>query len=229
MTQSQGGAAEARLSVDLFNGLQSSEISGILSTATVQSYDSSQVIFRAGEPASHLYVIRSGRVKYYRETRQGKEVLLRWLGPGEVFGLGTFLTHPMANIGTAEAVRHSEAHVWDHAAVQRIASQYPRLRENAFRAVLSYIAEYSDRHLRLVADSAAHRLARTVSDLGMRSGKPVSDGVELDIKNEYLSSLADVGLYTASRLLKEWERRGALRKGRGKILIRQPEMLLLND
>src|SRR5579885_2644508 len=187
MTQAQGGAAEARLSVDLFNGLQSSDISGILSTATLQSYDSSQVIFRAGEPASHLYVIRSGRVKYYRETRQGKEVLLRWLGTGEVFGLGTFL------------------------------------------AVLSYIAEYSDRHLRLVADSAAHRLARTVSDLGMRSGKPVSDGVELDIKNEYLSSLADVGLYTASRLLKEWERRGALRKGRGKILIRQPEMLLLND
>lgn len=229
MTQSQGGAAEARLQIDLFNGLQSSDVSSILSSAAVQTFDPNQIIFRAGEPAAHLYVIRSGRVKYYRETRQGKEVLLRWLGPGEVFGLGTFLTHPMANIGTAEAVRHSEIYVWDHATVQRVAGQFPRLRDNAFRAVLSYISEYSDRHLRLVSDSAAHRLARTVSDLGMRSGRPVSDGVELDIKNEYLSSLADVGLYTASRLLKEWERRGALRKGRGKILIRQPEMLLLND
>jgi CRP-like cAMP-binding protein len=50
--------------------------------------------------------------------------------------------------------------------------------------------------------------------------------VELDITNEQLSSLADVGVFTASRLLSEWERRGAIVKQRGKIRIHEPEKLL---
>ena len=51
-------------------------------------------------------------------------------------------------------------------------------------------------------------------------------GIEIDIKNEDLASLADISFFTASRLLKEWERKGVVEKSRGKVLIRRPEKLL---
>jgi hypothetical protein len=35
-----------------------------------------------------------------------------------------------------------------------------------------------------------------------------------------------VSIFTASRLLKDWERKGAVEKSRGKVLIRRPEKLL---
>jgi hypothetical protein len=46
------------------------------------------------------------------------------------------------------------------------------------------------------------------------------------VKNEGLASLADINIFTASRLLKNWERKGALQKYRGRVLIRCPEKLL---
>jgi CRP-like cAMP-binding protein len=54
----------------------------------------------------------------------------------------------------------------------------------------------------------------------------VPSGVEVDVKNVELASLADVSSFTASRLLQEWERKGAVEKSRGKVLIRSPEKLL---
>jgi len=50
--------------------------------------------------------------------------------------------------------------------------------------------------------------------------------VEIDIKNEDLASLADISFFTASRFLQEWERKGAVEKSRGKVLIRCPEKLI---
>jgi CRP-like cAMP-binding protein len=50
--------------------------------------------------------------------------------------------------------------------------------------------------------------------------------VEVDIKNEDLASLADVSFFTATRILKSWDRNGVVDKSRGKVIIRSPEKLL---
>jgi CRP-like cAMP-binding protein len=54
----------------------------------------------------------------------------------------------------------------------------------------------------------------------------VPAGVEVEITNQDLASLADVSFFTASRVLKRWERDRTLEKSRGKVLIRCPEKLL---
>jgi CRP/FNR family transcriptional regulator, nitrogen oxide reductase regulator len=53
-------------------------------------------------------------------------------------------------------------------------------------------------------------------------------GVELSIMNEDLAGLANVSAFTASRLLKEWERQGIVQKSRGKVCILSPESLLID-
>jgi CRP-like cAMP-binding protein len=51
-------------------------------------------------------------------------------------------------------------------------------------------------------------------------------GIEVDIKNEDLASLADVNCFTVSRILGAWERQNVVSKSRGKVLIRCPEKML---
>jgi CRP/FNR family transcriptional regulator, nitrogen oxide reductase regulator len=58
------------------------------------------------------------------------------------------------------------------------------------------------------------------------SGRTHPTGVDIDITNEQLGGLADVGMFTVSRLLSKWERQGMIAKTRGKIRIRAPEKLL---
>jgi CRP-like cAMP-binding protein len=91
---------------------------------------------------------------------------------------------------------------------------------------LRYVALFAERHIALVTKPAQERLAFALTSLGSRAGHMVSSGVEINIKNEDLASLADVSFFTASRFLQEWERKGAVEKSRGKVLIRSPEKLL---
>jgi hypothetical protein len=68
-------------------------------------------------------------------------------------------------------------------------------------------------------------LAVTLLDLGHRTGRVLPTGVEIEATNEQLGSLADISCFTASRLLKEWERGGAISKVREKVVIHTPEAL----
>jgi len=70
------------------------------------------------------------------------------------------------------------------------------------------------------------RLAHALVHLGHRAGRVQPTGVEVDITNEQLGGLADVGLFTASRVLSKWERKGAVIKRRGGVFIQSPERLL---
>jgi CRP-like cAMP-binding protein len=116
--------------------------------------------------------------------------------------------------------------MWEHLVVRQLAKAYPRLAENALRTVLRYVALFAERHIALVSKPAQERLAFALTSLGSQTGHMVPSGVEIDVKNVELASLADVSSFTASRLLQEWERKGAVEKSRGKVLIRSPEKLL---
>ena len=208
------------------HGLGKTEVEAILSRATVRKFRAKQVICTGGEPAKHLYLLQKGGVKLYRVTHGGREVILGWLMPGEVFGLGSLLADPISCIGTAESLEDCETLVWDHASVLRLASRYPQLTANALRIALQYVSVFADRHVSLASSTAEDRLARTLTRLGARSGKATPAGVEVSVNNEHLASLADVGYFTVSRLLHKWVRQGAVKKSPGKILIRCPEKLL---
>jgi CRP-like cAMP-binding protein len=49
--------------------------------------------------------------------------------------------------------------------------------------------------------------------------------LEFDITNEELANAANITLYTASRILSEWQRTGAISKRRGRIVVRSTERL----
>ncbi len=210
------------------SGLKAEQKRLVLQSAEVWKLPRNSAIIHAGDLATKLFLLNTGRVKYYRITKKGDEVLLWWITPGEIFGIGSLLATPVRYIGTAESVEGCELFVWSHKKIRQLAAAYPRLAENALHIVLHYISEYSDRLIGLISETAEQRLARTIIRLGRRMGHVQSDGVELAITNESLGGLADVSPFTASRQLKQWEREGILQKDRGKILIVSPERLLVD-
>ncbi len=50
-----------------------------------RKYKAGEVILLEGEPCEGLYFVVSGRVKVFKVSREGKEQLLRILGPGRTF------------------------------------------------------------------------------------------------------------------------------------------------
>ena len=216
----------APASSPVFSGLRRDEIVRILAAASQRTFKGSEIIIRPDEPAARFFLVATGYVHYFVTTSQGEEILLKRMVPGDIFGLAAFLSRPMGYLGTARPARHSKVLEWQRPTVLQFAEAYPRLLENAFRVSLQYIAGCAKRHARRVSNTAAERLAIAIADVARRSGRVQSSGVEVEIKNEELASLADTTLFTASRVLKRWERQGTVEKSRGKVLLRRPESLL---
>lgn len=213
-------------SIQFFKGLGKSEVNRIVAAAVRRKFQGAEVIKRANEPSTTLFLLKHGSINYHIVTHNGHQILLRRLIPGDVFGVGSLLSEPTGYIGTAQAISTVEILAWDHRSIRRLVTIYPRLAENALRTALRHIASYAKRHVRLVSNTAQERLACALTSVGCRSGHASPTGIEVDIKNEDLASLADVNFFTASRLLKAWEREGLVEKSRGRVVIRRPEHLI---
>ncbi|HXJ96423.1 MAG TPA: Crp/Fnr family transcriptional regulator [Terriglobia bacterium] len=213
-------------SIPLFAGLRRDEVAAVVAAASKRIFKGSDIIMSAEEPATRLFLVTGGHVDYFVLTSHGNEILLRRMVPHDVFGVAAFLSNPIGYLGTAKPAPKGEVLEWQRPVVLRLANAYPRFPENALRISLQYIALIAKRHAQLVSSTAAERLASAVTGLACRAGHALPSGVEVDIKNEELASLSDTSSFTASRILKRWEREGTVEKTRGKVLLRRPENLL---
>jgi CRP/FNR family transcriptional regulator, nitrogen oxide reductase regulator len=210
-------------------GLAQAEINTIVSAAKQRRYLANSVIVNQGHPADYLFLLTSGRARYFYVTPDGRKTILFWLPPGEIFGGAALLFRPSDYLLSTEAVKPGSLLVWNRATIRALVARYPRLADNALWTMFDYLVAYRAIHVSMTCDSARQRLARVLADLATGIGQKVPGGVELDVRNEELANEANVTPFTASRMLGEWQRQGVLRKSRGKVLLRSPERLFLHE
>jgi CRP-like cAMP-binding protein len=220
-------ALRSGLKSRFLEGLAPRDLETIQAAAKERRYLASSVITNQGNPAEHLFLLTSGRARYFYIAKDGQKTLLLWLTPGEILGGAAFLSRPSEYLISTEAVKDSSFLVWDGATIRSLTAKYPRLLENALFMTSDYLAWYLADHVALVCDTARERLAQVLIHLAGVIGQRVPGGVEFDVTNEELASAANITPFTASRLLSEWQTNRAISKRRGKVLLQSPERLLL--
>jgi CRP-like cAMP-binding protein len=170
-------------------------------------------------------MLAKGGARYFFTTSQGQDVNLFWLAPGDIFGGASLLPQSSEFIVSTEATKESTILVWQRAAIRALTSQFPRLLENGLSTACDYLVWYLATHLSLVFDSARERLAHVLYSLSHGIGQRCTEGIRLEITNEQLANTANLTPFTVSRLLSEWQRKGAILKSHGAILLCRPEQL----
>jgi CRP-like cAMP-binding protein len=140
----------------------------------------------------------------------------------------SLLTNPSLYLVSTEMLKDSLLLVWDRTTIRDLVALYPRLAVNALSTASEYLALCVATHVALTCHNARERLAEVLVNLTRGIGQDAPDGVELDVTNEELANEANITPFTTSRILSEWQRKGALVKRRGKVLLRSPERLFLN-
>lgn len=69
-----------------FGGLPDKALESLARRGHVRAFPKGTVIYRCGEPGGSLMVIVSGRIKIANTSPDGKEVVLNFLGPGDING-----------------------------------------------------------------------------------------------------------------------------------------------
>ena len=72
---------------DASKGLSNEELAKVAAQAEIVRLDEGQLIHRMGEVVDALYLVVQGRLKLTMPTPSGEQKLLRFLGPGDQFGL----------------------------------------------------------------------------------------------------------------------------------------------
>jgi len=159
--------------------------------------------------------------------RPGKKLILIWITPGHTFGAAALVPRPTSYFLSTETVHDSVALVSDEPTIRGFARRFPQLLENAIVIAADYLSWYVAAHAALCSQTARQRLASVLLGYTFSMGQRVSGGIEFDITNEELANAANITPYTTSRILSEWQRTGAIRKQRGKIVVRSTERLFL--
>jgi CRP-like cAMP-binding protein len=214
---------------NFFDGLAVQDRKQVLAGAKPRRFAANSVITNQGHPADSLFLLTKGRARYFFDEQGGRHILLHWLAVGELIGGMALLAKPASYLLGSEAVRECNLLVWDRATIRGLVAQYPVLLQNALATASDYLAWYLAAHVALTCHSAEQRLAGVLGSLTEVIGQNVPGGVELDVTNEELANAANVTAFTASRLLSAWQRRGVVKKSRGKILLRQPTRLFPHE
>jgi len=226
MTRSEAAVILTKLKPKFLEGLSPAEINSIVAVAGRKRFAANSLMTSEGDPAECMYMMLDGGARYYTVSPEGKKIVVRWVRAGELVGGASFLSEPLEYALSTEAVKHCSALVWDRATIRSLAAAFPRLMENAMLLAYDYLVHFRILHVAMSSQSAPQRLAWVLGYLAKEMGQRVPRGVELDVRNEELAHEANVTIFTVSRLMGEWQRKGLLQKSRGKVVLRLPEELI---
>jgi CRP/FNR family transcriptional regulator, nitrogen oxide reductase regulator len=210
----------------LFAGLGAAELDAVLSEARSARYAKNAAVFRQGEDAHSFFVLLHGHVRASKTTPAGHQIVVRYVAPGETFGVATAIglaQYP----ATATAVDDSVVLAWPSAAWPRLVARHPALAANTLQTVGSRLQETHARVIEMSTQQVERRVAHALLRLARQAGRKVEQGVEIDfpISRQDIAEMTGTTLHTVSRTLSAWEQQGLVEGGRQRIVLRDPHRL----
>lgn len=130
---------------------------------------SGHIVFRADDPAHHIYLIEAGHVKIYRNSLWGKVVTVGIRKPGDLIGVCEVLAD-MTRRGYAETLEASMLWSIDGKKFIEILHQRPSLAIKVAAALGGRLREAETMVANLVSMEVDRRLARTLLQLAQQQG-----------------------------------------------------------
>ena len=110
----------------VFADIPEDALAQIVLTAQHQVVPPGRIIFRQNDPEDSCYLIDSGRVRVFREGRDGMEYELTQLGPGDIFGELALLTRESRS-ASVQAIEETHLTVLPKDQFDRIVRDYPHV------------------------------------------------------------------------------------------------------
>ena len=190
-------------------------------SASVVRLSSGAFFLREGDTCSHFAVVVSGRLRVFKLGESGHEITLYHVGPGEACPLNVsciLSDRPVPAMARVE--EDTEAVVIPADVFRRWVADHESLRTVVFQMFSSRLTEV----MSLVEEVAFRRMDQRLATRLQEWFQTQRNGV---IERTHAEIAADLGTAreVVSRLLKEFERLGAIGLARGRIELRDATLL----
>jgi CRP-like cAMP-binding protein len=226
MTASEIAGRVIEIAPELLQGMATGDLANVLQAATLRRIPARSIIAREGHRADEMFLIIQGRARTFTTTSRGEKVLLMRIPAGDPSGGRALLLRPTEYLVSTEAVTECTVLVWSRTSILSLTKQYPVLLENALMIASEYFAILRDMLVAASHHTASERIAQVLANLSREVGRKGFEGMVINISNEDLANEANVTIFTVSRMLGEWQKKGLVVKRRGQVVVRSPEELV---
>ncbi|HEV2236177.1 MAG TPA: Crp/Fnr family transcriptional regulator [Ktedonobacterales bacterium] len=210
--------------IPIFSALGSDDLARVAAKTVERTYERGDIVILAGDRAGALYYVHEGLIKIFKTSPEGKEQVLRLIGPGNTFNEVPALDGG-PNPASAAAMRASAVYAVGSADLRRLIVERPDVAVGAVRALADAL-----RHLvALVEDlSFRHVTARVAKILLDQEAATtgLSQGVRRLTQQE-MAAMAGTAREVVGRALKELEATGAIELRQGHVVVTDLERLRL--
>ncbi|REJ68053.1 MAG: Crp/Fnr family transcriptional regulator [Planctomycetota bacterium] len=204
----------------LFERLPPHELDRLEVVAKSREFARRSPIYLPADEADAVLLLAQGRAKICSITGEGKQAILAFIDPGEVFGeLAVLSDAPREEY--AEAIDDSTVVLIPRGEMQRLMEDYGHLALSVTK-LIGFRRRTVERRLKsLLFRSNRERLCHLLLELAEQYGRPAAEGLLLDIRlsHQDLASVIGSTRETVTVVLGELQNEQKLKLGRRRITI----------
>lgn len=204
----------------IFSGLDDTEITELEKLVIKQEYQQNEFIFWEDSPSDQFYLVAEGRVKIVKHSSSGKELIISFFSPGEMFGeVAVFENKPYP--ASAQASEKTTVLGIRREDLLHFISIHPPVALKIINVLSGRLRIAQGRLRDLIGERVQQRIARTLIMLSHKLG------LILPFTREEIGEMAGTTTETVIRLMSNLKDRGIIRSSRGKITILDEKKLML--
>jgi len=188
-------------------------------------YPAESVLFMEGQASQGLMLIVSGKVKLSTASADGRTIVVRMAGPGEVLGLSASVVGRPSEL-TAETLEPTRIKIIPRESFKQWLRAHPEL---AFQIAQELAEEYNNtcQQLRsmLLSHTATQRLARTLLQLVRNTGPGNEVRASFSLTHQEIAEMIGSSRETVTRLLSSLRHRGMIEIEDSTLIVRNREGL----
>ncbi|KPJ90361.1 MAG: hypothetical protein AMJ53_13770 [Gammaproteobacteria bacterium SG8_11] len=174
-------------------------------------YHRGELVFHVGASSDEVFVLQEGRVKVFELSKEGKEVILWFCFPGELFGLSEVFQRSGREVN-AQACGQVEVLAIKKADFERYLKQHTHLAIYVIELLAYRLRELSDVLLNIASDDVTSRVVKLLSRLCSRYGKLLDSDIVLDIAltHQEMADMIGTTRQTVTTVLSMLRKKGVL-------------------
>jgi CRP/FNR family transcriptional regulator, cyclic AMP receptor protein len=200
----------------LFADVPADAVQQVLEIARRRRFQKGEVVFHRDDPADSLQLIVSGRFAVRVMTTLGDTVTIAIRGPGESFGEMALVGEGRRRSATVAALEQAETFALYQADFERLRRAHPSVNEVLIAFLAEEVRTQNERLLEALYVPVERRVLRRLAEL---AGTYADLNGEIPLTQEVLAELVGTTRPTLNVVLREEERKGTIKLGRGRLAV----------
>lgn len=196
----------------IFSSLNEDELAELSKLAIERNFRSDEFVFWEGDAPDYFFIVSEGRIKVVKYSSSGKEFIIAFFGPGEMFGeVAVFEGKPYP--ASAQAVADTKIMGIKKEDFLSFLATRPQVALGIINVLGGRLRDAQSRLKDLAGERVEQRLVRTLLMLSSKLGPT------LPFTRQEIADMAGTTTETAIRVTSQLKDRGIIRSVRGKIII----------